>query len=45
MIYDRYEYNSYKYILVVVDIHSRYADARALTNRKNTNIMSNLKDI
>jgi hypothetical protein len=40
MIYDRYEY-----ILVVVDIYSRYADARPLTNRENKTIMENLKDI
>jgi len=45
MIYDRYEYHHYKYILVVVDIYSRYADARALTNRENKTIMENLKDI
>jgi hypothetical protein len=45
MIYDRYEYHHYKYILVVVDIYSRYADARPLTNRENKTIMENLKDI
>jgi hypothetical protein len=45
MIYDRYEFNKYKYIFVVVDIHSRYAEARAMTNRRNETIMTNLKDI
>jgi transposase InsO family protein len=45
IIYDRYEYHNYKYILVVVDIYSRYAQARAMTNRKNETIMLNLKDI
>lgn len=45
MIYDRYEYNKYKYILVIIDIHSRYAEARAMTNRNNTTIMDNIKSI
>jgi hypothetical protein len=45
IIYDRYEYHKYKYILVVVDIHSRYADARPLTNRENTTIMKNMIDM
>jgi hypothetical protein len=45
IIYDRYEYHNYKYILVVVDIYSRYAQARAMINRKNETIMYNLKDI
>jgi transposase InsO family protein len=45
MIYDRFEYHQYKYILVVVDIHSRYAMARALTNRTLPNLMKNIEDI
>lgn len=45
MIYDRYTYHNYKYILVVVDVYSRYAMARALTNRTLSNIMKHIKEI
>lgn len=45
MIYDRYQYNKYKYILVIIDIYSRYAEARAMTNRENETLMENIKDI
>lgn len=45
MIYDRYQWKQYKYILVTIDIHSRYAEARAMTNRENTTIMENIKSI
>ena len=46
MVYDRYKYHKYKYIFVVViDIHSRYAEARPMTNRNNKTIMNNLIDI
>jgi transposase InsO family protein len=45
MIYDRYQWKQYKYILVIIDIHSRYAEARAMTNRENTTIMENIKSI
>lgn len=34
MIYDRYEINKYKYILCCVDVHSRYVECRAMTNRE-----------
>jgi hypothetical protein len=37
MIYDRYEYFKYKYILCAVDTYSRYADARPLTNKTRDN--------
>ena len=33
IVYDRYAYNGYKYILVVIDVYSRYVSARAMTNR------------
>src|SRR5689334_7208796 len=39
MVYDRFEYNHYRYILVVVDIYSRYAMATALTNRTLPTLM------
>jgi hypothetical protein len=45
MIYDRYQYGHYKYILCVIDVYSRYAEARALTNRTNDNILKNMIDI
>jgi hypothetical protein len=45
MIYDRYQWNHYKYIIVIIDIYSRFACAAAMTNRENTTIMKNIKDI
>jgi hypothetical protein len=45
MVYDRYEYHNYKYILVVIDIYSRYANARAMTNRQMKTIIKNYKSI
>ena len=45
MVYDRYAYNHYKYILVCVDVYSRYAEARAMTSRTMPTIMANVKDI
>lgn len=45
MIYDRYEVNNYKYVLCVIDVYSRYASCRAMTNRTMTNIVENVKSI
>ena len=45
MIYDRYEFRKYKYILVIIDIHSRYVKARAMTNRENQTIIKNIVEI
>ena len=45
MIYDRFKFNKYQYILCVVDVYSRYAEARALTNRKTETILEKLKEI
>lgn len=45
MIYDRYQWHNYKYIIVIIDIHSRFAAARAMTNRENKTIMDNIRDI
>lgn len=45
MVYDRFEFHNYKYIMVVVDVYSRYASARAMTNNKNVTIMDNMKSI
>jgi ribosomal protein L30E len=45
MVYDRYEYQGYKYILCVIDVHSRYAQCKALTNMNMTTIMNKFKEI
>jgi hypothetical protein len=45
MIYDRYQYKLWKYIICVVDIHSRYAMALPLTSRKNDVIVKALTSI
>ena len=45
IIYERYTYHIYKYILVVIDIYSRYASARAMTNRRMETIIENFNDI
>ena len=45
IIYDRFEYHKYKYILCVVDVYTRYAMCSALTNMKIDNIISHLKEI
>jgi len=43
--YSRYEMHHYRYILVVIDVYSRYADARALVSRSNPRILEKLKEI
>ena len=45
IIYDRYEIHRYKYILCVIDVNSRFAQCRAMTNRENDTILKELKDI
>lgn len=45
IVYDRYEYNHYKYILCVIDVYSRYVSARAMTNRELKTIIANVKNI
>ena len=45
IIYDRYEYHKYKYILVCIDIYSRVVDARAMTTRAMGTIIDNVGDI
>ena len=45
IIYDRFEYHKYKYILCVVDVYSRYACCRPMTNRRNSTILNDLKSI
>lgn len=43
--YQRYKYHNYQYILVVIDINSRYTEARAMTNRRLETIIKNFKEI
>jgi hypothetical protein len=45
IIYDRWTYNQYAYILCVIDVHSRFAQARAMTSHSIPNIIKNLQDI
>ena len=45
IIYDRYEIHKYKYILCVIDVNSRFAQAVALTTRANKTIVSKLKNM
>ena len=45
MVYDRYTFHNYKYILVVIDVYSRYVQARPLTTRQFPVIMKNLEEI
>lgn len=45
LIYDRYEYHKYKYILCCIDVYSRYVSCRAMTNRRDETILKNIKDI
>ena len=45
IVYNRYAYHGYEYILCVVDVDSRYAQCRAMTNRQLSTIIENLKNI
>ena len=45
IVYNRYKINHYQYILMVIDVYSRYLTARPMTNRQNRTIMDNMKDI
>ena len=45
IVYDRYAFHNYKYILVVIDVYSRYVACRAMTNRNMSTILAKTKDI
>lgn len=45
IVYDRYTIDKYKYILCVVDVHSRYSSCRAMMSRYNITIELNLISI
>lgn len=45
IVYDRFEITQYKYILVVIDVYSRYMQCRPMTNRRLETTIKNLGDI
>ena len=45
IVYNRYKYNNYNYILVVVDIYSRYADTEPMKTREQSEILTSYKNI
>ena len=45
MIYDRFQYHNYKYVIGVIDGDPRYAACIALTNMRMETIMMKLKDM
>ena len=42
LVYKKFEIHHYKYILVIMDVYSRYMDAIAMTNRENENIIKQI---
>jgi hypothetical protein len=45
MVYDRYQSGKYKYILMCIDVYSRFLSARAMTTREMPTIIKNVEDI
>lgn len=45
IVYQKYKYHNYQYILVIIDIYSRYVIARAMTNRNLSTIIDNFEDM
>lgn len=45
MVYDRYAYNGYKYILCIIDVYSRSAECIAMTNRNMSTIITAVKKV
>lgn len=45
IVYTRFEIHNYKYILVVIDVYSRFVQVRPMTNRNNETINKNILDI
>lgn len=43
MVYDRFTYHNNKYILVVIDVYSRYAHCIAMTNRRMETLIDGVK--
>jgi len=45
MVYDRFTFHNYNNVLCCVDVYSRFATCRALTNRKISNIVEKLEEM
>ena len=45
LVYKKHEIHKYKYILVILDVYSRYLEAVAMTNRENENIIKYIMKI
>jgi len=45
LVYDRYAFKNYKYILCCVDVYSRYAACRSMTSRTMETIIKNINSI
>lgn len=45
IVYQKYKYHNYQYILCIVDIYSRYANARAMTSREMTQIIKYFREM
>lgn len=45
IIYNRFEFNKFKYILCIIDVYSRFVQAAALTNREIPTIMTAIEKI
>ena len=45
LVYDRYAFKNYKYILCCVDVYSRYAACRPMTSRTMETIIKNINSI
>jgi hypothetical protein len=45
MVYDRYKQDNYQYILCMMDVHSRYVQARAVTNKSADTYKAAIEDM
>lgn len=45
MVYNRFAIDGYRYILCVIDVYSRYASARALTNLRQETLLAAIQDV
>lgn len=45
IVYQKYKYHNYQYILVIIDIYSRFANARAMTNRTLPTIINKFEEM
>ena len=45
IVYNRFKWKKYKYILCVIDVYSRYASCKALTNVREDTILNAMKEI